>query len=111
MQACPSSDDTCDLQELKDNRFFCQHALGRDYVSLADILERLKANIRTDHNLNCGVSISLLAACWPHKLCHPAYQLDMPQLPAELPAAGQGTLGVDFCVSMCSLCTRRGGIA
>lgn len=43
------------LQAMEDHQALCQHALGSDYVTLATALEQLQANIRTDHNLNCGV--------------------------------------------------------
>eukprot|EP00891_Asterochloris_glomerata_P003155 jgi/Astpho2/3155/Aster-x1127 len=42
------------LHAMEDHQALCQHALGSDYVTLATALEQLQANIRTDHNLNCG---------------------------------------------------------
>ena len=59
---CQSSAVSLCLQAMEDHEAMCQHALGSDYVTLATVLEQLQANIRTDHNLNCGVRQGAFAA-------------------------------------------------
>ena len=64
------------LQAMEDHEAMCQHALGSDYVTLATVLEQMQANIRTDHNLNCGVRQGAFAAAPVRipKACLPARQ-------------------------------------